>query len=232
MAELKMSESEEMYLITIAKLGERGVEGPVPVAMLAEELAVLPVSANQMIHKLENDGAVEYVPYKGVSLQPEGRRLAERTLRKRRLWELFLVERLGLAFEEADRLACRMEHISSGEVTEQLAEYLGHPQYSSQGAPIPAAERHGSGEEQAPGRPLSEAEPGREYRVVQITDATLKDYLGMQSVTEGGRVSLLATSSQGLVMLAVGETYLNVVSEMAEQIRVTGVVAKEQDIEQ
>ena len=121
MAHPNMSEAEEMYMITLAKLAERGVQSPVPLTLLAEELAVLPVSANQMVHKLEQEGILDYVPYKGVAMRPEGRRLANRTLRRRRLWELFLVDRLGLPFAEADALACRMEHITSAEVTERLA---------------------------------------------------------------------------------------------------------------
>ena len=72
MANPIMSEAEEMYLIALARLGEQGVQGPVPLAQLAQELSVLPVSANQMVHKLKQEGILDYVPYKGVELKPEG----------------------------------------------------------------------------------------------------------------------------------------------------------------
>jgi Mn-dependent DtxR family transcriptional regulator len=57
-----MSESEEMYLITIARLVEQGVEDPVAISPLAEALSILPVSANQMVHKLAEEGWLEYLP--------------------------------------------------------------------------------------------------------------------------------------------------------------------------
>src|SRR3972149_3730189 len=127
MVQQNMSESEEMYVITLARLAARGVQGPVPLPRLAEELAVLPVSANQMVHKLQEEGILDYQPYKGVALRPEGLRRANRTLRRRRLWELFLVERLGMGFDEADTLACRLEHLGTDAVAEQLAAVLGDP---------------------------------------------------------------------------------------------------------
>ena len=101
-----MSESEEMYLITIARLFEGGVEDPVSVSRIAGELSIQPVSANQMVHKLVEEGLVEYFPYKGVSLTPKGQAAAQQVLRGRRLWEVFLVNHLELSPGEADAMAC------------------------------------------------------------------------------------------------------------------------------
>ena len=78
----KMSESEEMYLITVARYVEDGYEGPVPLSRLAERLSVAPVSVNQMIKKLEEAGLVDYIPYKGVVLTATGRRTARSVLRR------------------------------------------------------------------------------------------------------------------------------------------------------
>jgi len=215
MADQNMSEAEEMYVITLAKLVERGVQGPVPVAQLAEELAVLPVSANQMVHKLEELGILDYVPYKGVALQPEGQRLANRTLRRRRLWELFLVDRLGLPFEEADALACRMEHITSSGVTERLASFLGNPLRSPRGLPIPPAEEEKS---QALEEPLSQAEVGRAYEVYAIKDQILREFLETNDIAEGTAVRLLARSDHGDVLLDVEGAHLNLAGETAAQV--------------
>jgi len=216
MVDQNMSEAVEMYLITLAKLAERGIQGPVPVAQLAEELAVLPVSANQMVHKLEQEGILDYVPYKGVALRPEGQKLANRTLRRRRLWELFLVDRLGLPFAEADALACRMEHISSAEVTERLATFLGNPDRSSRGLPIPPAED----EIPAIEEPLSKAEAGRSYVVTKISDEILREFLGTNEIAEGSELRLLATSSHGDVLLDVNGTHMNLAGETAAQVSV------------
>lgn len=122
-----MSESSEMYLISIARLIERGVQEPVALSQLAEELSILPVSANEMVHKLQQEGCLEYQPYYGVSLTQAGRRIANRVLRSRRLWESFLIEHLGVAPEQADSLACRFEHITPGKVVDRLERYLKQP---------------------------------------------------------------------------------------------------------
>src|SRR4030042_2070249 len=80
------SPSEEMYLITVAVAEEEGRTGPLPLADLAESLGISPVSANQMVRRLEERGLLEYHPYHGASLTPPGRREARRVLRGRRLW--------------------------------------------------------------------------------------------------------------------------------------------------
>jgi len=69
----EMSENEQMYLVTIAMLQEQGHESPVALSELANALSVLPVSVNQMVHKMETSGLVKYYPYKGVEFSPSGR---------------------------------------------------------------------------------------------------------------------------------------------------------------
>lgn len=216
MADPNMSEAEEMYLIALARLAERGVRGQVPLTLLAEELAVLPVSANQMVHKLEQEGILDYVPYKGVALRPEGQKLANRTLRRRRLWELFLVERLGLRFDEADALACRMEHITSAEVTERLGAFLGNPQRSSRGFPIPPVDDEIFILEE----PLSSAEAGRSYEVSKISDEILREFLAANEIAEGTVLRLLAASSHGGVLVDVAGAHINLAGETAAQVLV------------
>ena len=94
MANLKLhselSESEEMYLITIARAVEDGHPEPVPVSLVARELDVSAVSANQMVRKLAGRNYVEYEPYQGVTLTEPGRAVAASILRRRRLWGVSL----------------------------------------------------------------------------------------------------------------------------------------------
>ena len=132
-----LSESEEMYLVTIARLVESGQSAPTPVAQLACELAIAPVSANQMIRKLEEVKLLYYTPYKGVELTEAGWQAALDILRHRRLWEVFLVEKLHYTPQEAEVLACRLEHNLPPEAAARLAAFLGHPTSSPQGHPIP-----------------------------------------------------------------------------------------------
>ena len=89
-----LSESMEMYLVTIARL--RVDSQPVPLSQLAEMLSISPVSVNEMCRKLQDQGFAVYQPYKGVSLTPEGEQRTFYILRRHRLWEVFLVQKSRL----------------------------------------------------------------------------------------------------------------------------------------
>lgn len=129
-----------MYLITVARAIENGHRAPVPVPLVAETLAITRVSANEMTKKLVGRGFVDYQPYRGVSLTEAGNAIANRVLRRRRLWASFLAEHLGFSPTAADTVACEFEHITPGEVARRLAEFLGQPTVDPEGRPIPAAD--------------------------------------------------------------------------------------------
>jgi DtxR family Mn-dependent transcriptional regulator len=116
--------SEEMYLITVAMAQETGWEGPLPLASLAESLSISPVSANLMVRRLAERGLLAYQPYQGALLTLAGRAVALRVLRGRRLWTRFLVEHLGSRQEEADALACNLEHLTPPRVADRLEAFL------------------------------------------------------------------------------------------------------------
>jgi len=194
-----MSESEEMYLVSIARLNESDLAGPVPLSQLATELDVAPVSANQMIRKLEEGGLVAYTPYKGVSLTSEGRRLALRILRHRRLWEVFLVEHLQYAPADAETLACRMEHAIPEEAAARLAAFLGNPTVSPQGRPIPEP---GPGSLIPTDISLSQLKPAEGCQVAQVTaDAATRAFLASEGVLPGARATVLAIGGHGSMLL-------------------------------
>ena len=118
------NESEEMYLITIAHLAMSSGQDCVSMTRLAQEMKILPVSAIQMVRKLEKSGLATYLPYKGVLLTAGGQGRAGQVMRQRRLWEAFLVQKLQFSADEAARLACRLEHVTSAELADRLARYL------------------------------------------------------------------------------------------------------------
>jgi DtxR family transcriptional regulator, Mn-dependent transcriptional regulator len=195
----KLSESEEMYLATIARIQEAGQPGPTPLSQVAGEMAVLSVSANQMVRKLEEAGLVTYTPYKGVELTAIGECEALRILRHRRLWEVFLVERLHYTPAEADQLACRLEHTLPPEAAERLADFLGHPVESPQQRPIPAAR---AAHPAILAMPLNQVHLNQAAWVVEIAaDAAVRSFLDLQGVRSGARLRLLASSSTGEVLV-------------------------------
>jgi DtxR family Mn-dependent transcriptional regulator len=139
MASAPTTPREEMYLITLAVAEEDGRPAPLPLAGLAQSLGISPISANQMVRRLEERGLVEYHPYHGVTLTAAGRRAAGRVLRGRRLWASFLAGRLGYSPAEADALACSLEHVTPPEAADRLARFLGDPGATPWGEPIPAS---------------------------------------------------------------------------------------------
>ena len=176
------SESTEMYLKTILEL-EDGDE-PVAIARVAERLGVSAVSANEMIKRLIERDMVVHTPYKGVRLTGLGRRRAMNVLRRHRLWECFLVECLGIAWERSHDLACQLEHATAEEVTEGLAHFLGNPTVCPHGNRIPA--RDGALDE-ADTTPLSELKVGEGGQIARIyrEETPLLDYLAERGILPG-----------------------------------------------
>lgn len=133
----QLSESTEMYLKAMVELGEGDV---VAVGRLAGRLGVTNVSANEMVHRLTDQGLVSHTPYKGVSLTRTGQAAACNVLRRQRLWECFLYEHLKIEWARLYELACALEHATAPEVTEALSVFLGDPKFCPRGNPIPAAD--------------------------------------------------------------------------------------------
>jgi DtxR family Mn-dependent transcriptional regulator len=211
-----MSESEEMYLISIARAVEDGLKAPIALSWLAERLSVQPVSVNQMVRKLEEGGLVSYQPYKGVSLTEPGWQIAEQVLRRRRLWAFFLEHHLELPADEADDLACRMEHITNAEVEARLAAYLeGQP--AQLAGPLPPDLAIPPGQS----RPLDELTVGQEAIVVELPEsAGTAAFLEAQGLKPGAVVRLLAHGQAGALLLGLAGAQIRLAPEVAAEISV------------
>jgi DtxR family Mn-dependent transcriptional regulator len=133
------SEAIEDYAKAIYAL-ERGSGGPVTTNELAARLGVTAGSASAMVKKLAERGLAEHVPYHGVQLTPDGRRLALEVLRHHRLLELFLAEQLGVPWDRVHAEAEALEHVLSEDLESRIAAKLGHPTHDPHGQPIPAAD--------------------------------------------------------------------------------------------
>jgi DtxR family Mn-dependent transcriptional regulator len=182
-----LSESTEMYLKAMAELGDGEV---VPIGRLAERLDVTPVSANEMVKRLGDQGLVSHTPYKGVNLTKTGRAAASSVLRRQRLWECFLHQHLKIEWARLYELACSLEHATAPEVTDALAGFLGHPSTCPHGNPIPATDGSFT---RVRGIPLSEARVGSTVRV-QAVDATATDvlkHLQERNILPGCELTLL-----------------------------------------
>lgn len=131
-----LSYTEENYIKSIYKLSAGGTQ-PVSTNALAEMLQTRPASVSDMLRKLSSKHLIDYVKYRGVSLTAAGQRKALEIIRKHRLWEVFLVEKLKFSWDEVHEVAEEMEHIQSELLIRRLDEYLGFPRFDPHGDPIP-----------------------------------------------------------------------------------------------
>lgn len=106
---------------------------------LAEHTQTKAASVSDMLRKLAEKNLINYRKYQGVTLTKEGQHIALSVIRKHRLWEVFLVEKLGFGWDEIHDIAEQLEHIDSKELTEKLDKFLGSPQFDPHGDPIPDA---------------------------------------------------------------------------------------------
>jgi DtxR family Mn-dependent transcriptional regulator len=132
---LKFSQTEENYLKAIFHLGMEGRK--VSTSELAQQLSSQPASITDMMKKLSAKGLLDYQPYYGFSLSPEGRKAALDVVRRHRLWEYFLSEKLGFGWNEVHAVAEELEHVGSKKLIDKLDEYLGFPHFDPHGDPIP-----------------------------------------------------------------------------------------------
>ncbi len=132
---MKYSSSKENYIKAIYHLQE--VQGLVTTNALANELQTRPASVTDMLKKLKTQKLLIYEKYKGFKLSPEGKKIALQIVRKHRLWEYFLVEKLHFGWDEVHEIAEELEHISSVVLVDRLDEFLGFPKSDPHGDPIP-----------------------------------------------------------------------------------------------
>ena len=164
--------SEENYLKTIFKLSKQAKD-KVSVKSVADSLGNNPASVIDMLKKLKDKKLIDYDKSKGAQLTTDGLNLALLIVRKHRLWEVFLKEKLNYTWAEVHEIAEQLEHIQHAELADRLDKFLGFPEYDPHGDPIPKA----NGQlPDASKKTLSEINIGKGCRVVAVKD-TSTDFL-------------------------------------------------------
>ena len=163
-----ISQAEENYLKALFHLtNEIQEKSEAGTNELAEMLDVTPATANNMLKKLKEKEWVAYEKYGKITLTDKGRNLAVETVRKHRLWETFLYEKLNFTWDEVHEVAEQLEHIQSNKLVEQLESFLDFPETDPHGDPIPNAK----GEIKFVKRKtLSEVEVGKTYKLIAVKD--------------------------------------------------------------
>lgn len=163
-----LSVTEENYIkkilsITIENHGEEGVG----TNELAESLNVKPSTVTDMLKKLKSKGLVDYKKYGKIYLTEEGKKHSITVIRKHRLWETFLYEKLDFTWDEVHEVAEQLEHIQSEKLVEKLDKFLGYPKFDPHGDPIP---NHLGELLMLEKRMLSDVKEGKTCKMIAVKD--------------------------------------------------------------
>lgn len=181
--------TEENYLKAIYRLSQKEPEKITPTA-IADEMSINPASVVDMIKKLSEKELIRYAKRNGAKLTDKGNKIALDIVRKHRLWEKFLLEKLGYTWDVIHDIAEQLEHIKHEELADRLDKYLGHPEFDPHGDPIPNAK----GEmPKTTNTLLSEIEENQKCRVsaVKDTSSVFLQYLEQLNVSIGTQIKVV-----------------------------------------
>ena len=187
---------------------------------VADVLGVQMASVTGMVKNLAAEGLLEHVPYHGFELTAKGRELALRMLRRHRLIELFLIQTLGLGWDEVHADAEVMEHAVSDQLVERIYTFLGKPEFDPHGSPIPDSDGTVA---VRPGVPVAQLAAGDEGIVSEVEDEDPEflRYLSSLGIKIGSPLRVMAKDPYGgLVGLRVGKRSVSMGTEAAQRVRV------------
>ena len=183
------TKSEEDYLKCLYHL-QQGKKN-VSTNEIANYLSMKPSSVSDMLKKLAEKKLVYYLKYKGSSLTKKGELIALSVIRKHRLWETFLVSKLGFSWSKVHNIAEQLEHVNSEELIDKLDHFLAYPQIDPHGDPIP--QKNGTIAELNQ-KLLSELKHGEEGIITGIKKGTpsLLNFLDQKNIKLGDQIQLIS----------------------------------------
>ena len=217
---LELSLAEENYLKTIYHLSAAGQQ-QVSTNAIAQRLKTKPASVSDMINKLAEKGVITHVKYQGVNITEEGRRLALLIIRKHRLWEVFLVNKLKFHWDEVHEIAEQLEHVKSPLLISRLDEFLDYPKYDPHGDPIPDEDGTIT---QKPRTNLSDLKIGDSCQLVSMKDTgdVFLNYLDKIGMKIGTKIKVLdIIEFDGSMLIEIdGEKSINISKQVADNLLV------------
>lgn len=164
-----LSHTEENYLKALFKISMQSKDDEVGTNELALQLEVKPATVNNMLKKLREKNLVDYEKYGKITLTKAGNSSAIEVVRKHRLWETFLFEKLEFSWDEVHEVAEQLEHIQSAKLIERLDKMLNFPQFDPHGDPIPNSDGHLKKQHH---KTLMEVPAGSTCKLVGVKDNT------------------------------------------------------------
>ncbi|WP_410006481.1 metal-dependent transcriptional regulator [Aequorivita nionensis] len=211
--------AEENYLKAIFHL-EHEFHGEVSTNAIAESMETKPSSVTDMVQKLGEKKLLTYKRYKGVKLTAEGKKVATNVIRKHRLWEVFLVEKLNFHWDEVHEIAEQLEHIQSEELIIRLDKFLGSPEFDPHGDPIP--DKHGV-LKRTEKKLLSEIDKNQKGVCVGVKESSPEflQYLDKKKISIGTKITVLGKEFfDGSMIIQVGREQFFISHKIAENLYV------------
>ena len=217
-----MTFSEENYLKAIYHL-TTVTDTEVSTNAIAETMETKASSVTDMLKKLAEKDLVNYIKYQGVSLTDKGKLSAKMIVRKHRLWEVFLVDKLNFAWDEVHDIAEQLEHIKSEQLINKLDDFLGNPTEDPHGDPIPNANGQIVAIEKQLLSELAENQIGICVGVKDSSAEFLK-YLDKQEIALGSKIEIMAKESFDLsTKIKVNGKELTISNKIANNLYVKGI---------
>lgn len=184
-----LTTAEENYLKAIYHLSDGGTKS-VSTNDVSAEMKTKPASVSDMLRKLGDKEVIEYRKYYGVNITEDGKIRALQTIRKHRLWEVFLVDKLQFAWDEVHEVAEQLEHIQSPLLIQRMDEFLNYPKFDPHGDPIP--DEYGDVRAR-PRLALNEMDIDQSGQIVAVKDssAAFLKYLDKVGAYIGARIKIL-----------------------------------------
>lgn len=211
--------SEENYLKAIYHLSNHGKDS-VNTNAISEEMKTTPASVSDMIRKLSKKKVVDYQKYKGVNISEKGKEVALKVIRKHRLWEVFLVEKLNFHWDEVHDIAEQLEHINSPLLISKLDEFLGFPKHDPHGDPIPDSEGNFSVLKK---QSLSESTIGSQGMVIAVNDSSsaFLKYLDKVGISIGTELKIIDKNEfDGSLDIEIGDHSITISPVAADNISI------------
>ena len=207
-----LTRTEENYLKAIYKVSERE-NGKVNTNAIASITLTSAASVTDMLKRLAEKELILYQKYKGVTLTKSGGKIATDLIRRHRLWEYFLVEKLDFSWADVHDIAEELEHVPSDILIEKLDSFLGHPKYDPHGDPIPNAEGKFTIRAQSS---LSSFDIGKKGTLLGVKEHNkdFLEYLNKLKISLGSELEIVEKNSyDGSMMIKINGESEHLISE-------------------
>lgn len=211
--------SEENYIKTIYHLQES--DTLVSTNEIAAQMQTKASSVTDMLKKLAEKNIADYIPYKGAKLTQKGKDYATQIIRKHRLWEVFLVEKLDFSWDEVHEVAEQLEHIQSKKLIDQLDKLLDYPTHDPHGDPIPDNNGQITHIEKII---LSKAAINTTGKLVMVTDSSTAflNYLDKHTMRIGVSINVKDREEfDGSIVIETNDKKFQISQETAEKLFIT-----------